>query len=316
MKELQPTEISDAINALITNLKQLGFSNPIDIGSLEFSQGLNNIETWKRLFGNRWIERYYKTFFLLIECFLLEKAIFNWLEPKLLASQTYLTPEQAFAESTIQIPSKNIQHSRGIFLINNKSPDLMDDVEYLVYDNNNLDFPINYYPNIGEYLSFENVCYLLFKGYQEEVFRYRTGQTGAEILLIEEKIDPDYRTSKANKLNSLKSLLKKSATDKVLAYLYSSPNILSLAWVEIMWAIMNGVYAHTCDICGGVFRLEGRYHREAYICPNRDCQLTRRVEKMGGVEKLKEYNRNAKSISRKNLNNGIRRRKTKKKQTP
>lgn len=76
------------------------------------------------------------------------------------------------------------------------------------------------------------------------------------------------------------------------AYSYSAVGLLPLAWAEIMWAISSGTYAHTCDICGGVFALSPPYRRAAYTC-SPECARKQKINRMGGIEAARAYNRQA-----------------------
>ncbi|MDK2882340.1 MAG: hypothetical protein PWP58_676, partial [Bacillota bacterium] len=77
-----------------------------------------------------------------------------------------------------------------------------------------------------------------------------------------------------------------------LGYWYEAPGLLHLAWLEVAWALMNDQYAHKCDVCGGVFALDRPYTRPAYIC-SKECAKAWRVQKAGGLDALRAYNREA-----------------------
>ncbi len=109
---------------------------------------------------------------------------------------------------------------------------------------------------------------LVWMMYLDELFRARTRQVGVELLVTEERGQPS------------------------LAHLYSSEGLIPLAWAEIMWAIDSGTHAHTCDICGGVFRLRRPFTRTAYTC-SPQCARKRKIERMGGPEAFRAYNREA-----------------------
>lgn len=105
--------------------------------------------------------------------------------------------------------------------------------------------------------------------YLDELFRARTRQVGVELLIV-----MDERGQLA------------------LTHAYTSKELIPLAWAEIMWAIDSGTYAHTCDICGGVFRLRRPFTRTAYTC-SPQCARKRKIERMGGPEAFRAYNREA-----------------------
>lgn len=73
---------------------------------------------------------------------------------------------------------------------------------------------------------------------------------------------------------------------------YHARGLFPLAWAEIMWAIDRGLYAHTCDVCGGVFALRPPYKRATYLC-SPECERKRKIERMGGLEAFRTYNREA-----------------------
>lgn len=104
--------------------------------------------------------------------------------------------------------------------------------------------------------------------YLDELFRARTRQLGVELLVTEERGQPS------------------------LAHLYSSEGLIPFAWGEIMRAIDHGIYAHTCDICGGAFRLRRPFARAAYVC-SPSCARKREIQRMGGREAFRAYNRAA-----------------------
>lgn len=112
------------------------------------------------------------------------------------------------------------------------------------------------------------------KSYLDGVFRYRTSSAGGELLVTED----DYGK-------------------KNLTYLYKSKSLFALAWIEIMWAIQNDIYAQFCDECGGIFQLTPPYERVAYTCSSK-CAKQHRIKRMGGLEAMREYNRKAQIRSR------------------
>lgn len=82
------------------------------------------------------------------------------------------------------------------------------------------------------------------------------------------------------------------SSSDLLGYWYEGPGLLHLAWIEVAWALMNDQYAHKCDVCGGVFALDRPYTRPAYIC-SKECAKAWRVQKAGGLDALRAYNREA-----------------------
>lgn len=110
---------------------------------------------------------------------------------------------------------------------------------------------------------------LWLQTYLEGMFRYRTSAVSTEIFVTQ----------------GLKS-------EKRLGHLYKSKSFLSLAWMEIMWAIENDVYAHFCQQCGSIFHLARPYSRQAYLCSG-PCYKQYRTARMGGQENLRQYNREA-----------------------
>jgi len=79
---------------------------------------------------------------------------------------------------------------------------------------------------------------------------------------------------------------------RIPVHLYTADGFLPLAWAEIMRAIDSGTYAHTCDVCGGVFVLRPPYKRAAYLC-SPGCERKWKIERMGGLEAFRTYNREA-----------------------
>lgn len=120
----------------------------------------------------------------------------------------------------------------------------------------------------------KKITNLFIRTYMEGVFRYRTSSVGIEIFVTED-----------------------GNGKKQLAHLYKSNSLLSLAWIEIMWAIDNNIYAQFCDICGGMFHLKPPYERSAYTCCD-GCAKQQRILRMGGVEAVRKYNREAQRRSR------------------
>ncbi len=115
---------------------------------------------------------------------------------------------------------------------------------------------------------------LWLQTYMEGTFRHRTRSVSGEII-----ITTDGRSRKQQ------------------GKLYQSESFLALAWIEILWALEHDIYARICQNCGAVFRIGGPYTRKAYLC-SPTCRQVHRTEKMGGPEKMREYNRLHKQISR------------------
>lgn len=123
-------------------------------------------------------------------------------------------------------------------------------------------------PNDGE----SQLLWLLT--YMEGTFRYRTGSVGAQIMVT---TDGNGRPQSGK--------------------LYKSDSFLALAWIEIMWALDHEIYARTCQSCGTVFRLGGPYTRKFYLC-SPACRRQRRIDNRGGLEELRQYNRERQRASR------------------
>lgn len=126
----------------------------------------------------------------------------------------------------------------------------------------------------------EEIENLWTETYLDGTFRYRTSSVGSE-MFISENYDGE----------------------SILVHLYKSRSIYSLAWMEIMYAIENNIYAQFCDNCGNIFQLKPPYDRSVYIC-SEECAKEHRISRLGGPEKLREYNREAQRRSRRTRKHG------------
>ena len=116
--------------------------------------------------------------------------------------------------------------------------------------------------------------HLWLQTYMEGIFQHRTNSVGVEVMLTS---DRHGRRQPGKR--------------------YISASFLALAWIEIMWAMEHDIYAQSCKTCGSVFRLTGPYSRPSYQC-SPACRRQRRIERMGGPETLRTYNREHKRASR------------------
>jgi len=115
---------------------------------------------------------------------------------------------------------------------------------------------------------------LWLKTYREATFHYRTAAAGTQMMLTSD--------GRGHKQPGL---------------LYRSESFLALAWIEILWALDHHVFAQQCKTCGSVFRLQGPYRRSSYQC-SPTCRRLHRLERMGGREQQRAYNRERKRQSR------------------
>jgi len=116
--------------------------------------------------------------------------------------------------------------------------------------------------------------YLWLQTYMEGIFHHRTNSVGVEIMLTSDRHGRRQPSKR-----------------------YKSESFLALAWIEIMWAMEHDIYARICTTCGSVFRLKGPYSRKSYQC-SPACRQQRRIERMGGPDTLRAYNREHKRTSR------------------
>jgi len=246
---------------------------------------------WFPLFGTQ-IERNLNAFWLYIEYLCLVKAINEWLIPerKHEYSRTFLKPRDRFLKSSYQIPGINIYNSWVNKLINTRTPELIEhfSIEYvfeeLTKNSERLSFML--YCDNGVENQLELWCELLLRQYLEEVFRYRTSQVGTELLIMWEQKEQK------------KGKYKKSGKNKVVTHLYKTKSFLSLAWIEILWAIDQGKYAYICEICGDFFNIEKPYTRKAYLCSD-TCKKEKKIKNRGGIEAARQYFTEKKRESRK-----------------
>ncbi|NPV89904.1 MAG: hypothetical protein HPY50_03900 [Firmicutes bacterium] len=214
----------------------------------------------------------------ILELICMREYITNILMPHKRTKREYFLPNDYFLSSTIQLPNEDPLSSWFKLLIKSHNSNIeIDNTPFSQKYINNFFIEGNIqrklYEMTGGYIDFDKWLELLYRDYFEEVFRYRTGLVGSETQVI----------SKDGKNNITRN--------------YYSDDLQSLAWVEIMWAIEKGVYAHICDSCNGVFALTRPYKRDIYNCPD-ICRKKRRTQRMGGEEKLREYNRDAQKKSR------------------
>ncbi len=116
--------------------------------------------------------------------------------------------------------------------------------------------------------------HLWLQTYMEGIFHHRTNSVGVEIMLTSDRHGRRQPSKR-----------------------YKSESFLALAWIEIMWAMEHDIYARICKTCGSVFRLNGPYSRKSYQC-SPACRRQRRIERMGGPDTLRAYNREHKRTSR------------------
>ena len=116
--------------------------------------------------------------------------------------------------------------------------------------------------------------HLWLQTYMEGIFHHRTNSVGMEVMLTSGRYGRRQPSRR-----------------------YKSASFLALAWIEIMWAMEHDIYAQSCQTCGSVFRLAGPYSRPSYQC-SPACRRLRRIERMGGQETLRAYNREHKRASR------------------
>jgi len=121
---------------------------------------------------------------------------------------------------------------------------------------------------------------LWLQTYMEGTFHHRTNSVNVEVMLTTDR----HGRRRPGKL-------------------YKSESFLALAWIEIMWAMEHDIYARICKTCGAVFRLNGPYSRKSYQC-SPACRRQRRIERMGGPETLRVYNREHKRLSRERQRRG------------
>ncbi|MPM82693.1 hypothetical protein SDC9_129755 [bioreactor metagenome] len=70
-------------------------------------------------------------------------------------------------------------------------------------------------------------------------------------------------------------------------------NLLPLAWAEVWYAIENKVRARCCPYCGVVFLLPRNNPRKA-TCLKPSCKQRYEVDRHGGIEAYREWERNRK----------------------
>lgn len=127
---------------------------------------------------------------------------------------------------------------------------------------------------------------LFLENYARYAFWSREKEITATLSLNHDAVDLEKLPSICLKNSS------RTSTPELIGYHYEGPGLLSLAWLEVAWALMNDQYAHKCDVCGGVFALGRPYTRPAYIC-SKECAKAWRVQKAGGLDALRAYNREA-----------------------
>lgn len=213
-------------------------------------------------------------YFMEVECY--RQAIEDWLTPKKESehARVYLKPREMFVKNSLQKANVNIENSwlQHILDSHNLESYPKNEISKLINDFEDIPFVLHH--EKGNVLTSEQWQAILFLGYQEFVFRHRTSQAGTEIFVNAERNG-----------------------EIAISYSYNVKGLLPLAWVELMWAVDHDIYAHDCQICGGIFEITRPYKRKSYTCPG-ECKKQQEINRMGGEEKKREYFRNAKKESR------------------
>lgn len=79
----------------------------------------------------------------------------------------------------------------------------------------------------------------------------------------------------------------------VMAKIHESDNPIALCWSEIWYALEHQIKARICPYCGKVFRIPPNNPNTKH-CQSYKCKKANNIEKMGGIEKYLEWDRERK----------------------
>lgn len=97
------------------------------------------------------------------------------------------------------------------------------------------------------------------------------------------------------------NLFNSPATPLIIGNLgrrHESDSLLTLAWAEVWYAIENKIRARCCPYCGQIFYLPPNNPRKAN-CLKPACKQKYEVDRHGGLEAYREWERNRKKVSSK-----------------